>query len=88
MALRTLLVDLNMDGQAAQELKLAKQLIYGCCDPYILKQLLEIGHVDFAQIYNKFLALEKVDINASIIHGGARLLRQKPCFRGTFGAKV
>ncbi len=87
VALRTLLVDLNMDGQATQECMLAKQLVYSCRDPNILKQLLEIGQVDFAQIYNKFLALEKTDINASIIHSGSSFGQAKATFLGHMWGK-
>ncbi len=46
-ALCTLLVDLKVNGTAAQECLLAEQLVFGRQDRSVMLQLLEIGEVDF-----------------------------------------
>ncbi len=68
-ALRTLLVDCDMQTEEEHKELLGRQLVFGCRDSSTLQKLLTLREISFETILAEMESQEKVNENARVIHG-------------------
>ncbi len=67
-ALRTLLIDCDMQDAEEYQHALAKQLVLGCCNKDTLQKLLAMAELDLDRLYKVMEAEERANANASVLH--------------------